>query len=393
MNKTLLLLTGALCAFPLVASADQYDLDKVTLSALTREADSVVEAEVVKVDGALRLRVSSVVSGAGAGAGVLVPGPRYSAITEGDRGLAFLTFGDDGKPNLTGGQFGWVPGDDRAAGFVGRLLSEPTRSFELLIEAVGDRSDRVRRDAIRALGVDFGARLLKASADQVNTLEVAAREDWDKGWPARAALRLLGLLPNEAGVPALVLASKMGVQPETVATALARHPKALNDLGVELRLRRGQLTASEVQNRIEVLGLSGSAIVVDDLLSLVNDAGLKGRAIKALARLGDARGLPTFKGALLQSDEDMAAWSAIGLSLIGGDQAIGALRFARNNHPSARVRGLVNGLMKNPVKTRREFGQRGWAGITVGGPRRELTPVGKPNIEGKRLTFTPKKDG
>lgn len=394
-NTSIALALVSSLALATPAAACIVNPDEVTISMLAKRARSIALAEVTRVDGRLVIKPTVVLDGERIVVTELVPGPLHAEITLGQTGLVFITRDAQGDPVLLGQEFGWLPGDDAAVAFVRKLIPAlgqgPNASFGQLAAGLDSRSDRVRQDAIRDLARDrlTGA----ANPDQVSRFVDAASAALGEAASSEPAARLLARLPGDAGLPSLLLGARRGNGLAAIAAALESRPTAFSPLISDLQDLRGKLAARETLNIIEVLGLAQVRAAAPAINELASETGLGFSAVRALARIADPRSLATLKDAALKGDGDSAAWAAIGLAFIGGDEAVGALEFAGNNHKNTRLRALITAMLKDPAAARDRFEARGLTAFNPtddnARPKPKIT-IGGPSVDGVTKLDGPK---
>jgi len=324
--------------------------DAVTLTALAERSSLVITAT-VSVDLAssqFRLCPSAIV----AGRAELLPPPLLLApatgFAVGQRGMLFLKRDVKGALVPVDPEHGWIVGDSEALDFVQRLAAARAagRETELQLKALESRSRRVREDALRELG---------KRPDELSKLNIRDRASLIAGLrralsgDARdAVVRVLAALPARAAVPVLIEAARAGVDAEELGAAIAAKS---GGLAAAIGAFEGAPKAFA-----PVLGHSASAEAVPPLIEALSRPESHSCALRALAQLARPEGVAALKAELLKpSDLESAAWAATGLAFSGGDEALGALEFARWNSKFPKLRGFIARLTRDPAQARQSL--------------------------------------
>ncbi|GIW71860.1 MAG: hypothetical protein KatS3mg102_1402 [Planctomycetota bacterium] len=313
------------------------------------------------------------------------------------RALAFLAYDERGGFRLLGSQRGWIAGDVDAEAFVrkalellaraapraeaaapagpappdserepplvtaaagvaawaaGRALPTAREWSALLLAALDSPSARVREDALRGLAEVVPALPGALDPAQAERIAMAARAALRAPDP-EPAVAVLAVLPGEAAEAGLLEAARAGLLPELVGPALAARPAAVAALIEQLRAMPG-LAPAERRAVLRALGHSADRGVLGVLLEHLERAETRGAALQALAALGAPEAVPRLKRCLLGAERHGAepAWAAVALAYTGGDEALGALEYARYNHPDPALRRFVAELLADPAAAR-----------------------------------------
>lgn len=368
MLKRIALLT-ALLALPSLAEASIVDPRRVTLRALMERSSAAVIAEVRQGPGGLEFVLVEDVKGASP---KLQPLPitdrRLSERTRaGQRGLLFLSPGKGALAPMDVDDRAWIPNDAGALAFVEQYRvkrsSSPEAVARLLLTHIDSGSPRVRQDVLWDL-CSFLPQLARFNEAELDRVARASRAAWDRPASGAAPMVLLGALPGGRGLPDLAEAARKGIKPRAVGRALAAHGAALDALASELQESDGG--AEEKTKLIAVLGYSGRPRAVPALLTVLGDAGLAVPAARALANIpGDRRAVPALKALLLgaERDRELLAWAAVGLAFRADDASLGALGFARYNHPDPAMKRFLTRLVKDPAQARRALQRSGFKAV------------------------------
>ena len=283
-------------------------------------------------------------------------------LRDGQRGLLFLSYDKNKQPQILGHDLGFITGDKEAIRFVTGLLQVRNQGqsavLQFLLSKLNSPSIRIRSDLMIDLQ-PFADKFGSLSDKNKETLRKAAVAALEYSEAVEPALAVLALLPNDAGLSALISAAHQGLAPEVLGPILTKKEAAMKTLIAALKERRASLSNKEALHIVRVLREARHPSSIAILKDTLGDKLLHLESCRALGELAAPASLKALKAVMLNSQHPNAAcWAAVGLAFMGGQEAIGALEFASKNHSSEQVRSTILKLLKNPAATRSELRAR-----------------------------------